>query len=69
MWTFWKKWIFKDQPNGKCMQCKWNLCVDGINVDCNCPSVQLTNRICIMKIQAILLENVQNYTQNLDEGE
>ena len=56
---------FKDQPNGKCHECKWN---DSPNdrIDCICPQVHLSNPICIQKIIMVFNLNSAYY---LGKGE
>jgi hypothetical protein len=51
---------FKDQPNGRCLECKWNLESNTDNFDCDIPPLFLTNQICLQKQQNSFLASLLN---------
>jgi hypothetical protein len=63
------KLSFKDQPNGKCLECKWNNSHSEM-MNCGCPDTHVTNMVCIQKRQMTHLSNIAFYeSQSSDEGE
>lgn len=54
-----KDFVFKDQPNGKCFECKWNNSVDEL-LHCVCPMTHITNEICIQKRTMVIEQNIYN---------
>ena len=60
---------FKDQPDGECMKCKWNLQTNKSgNVDCNIPFVHLKNEICIAKLTTTCIRNIDWEMERNNDG-
>jgi len=53
---------FKDQPDGKCWECKWNVSANDL-MDCICPPVKIVNAICIQKTIMTSTYNTQYYLE------
>ena len=51
---------FRDQPKGRCLECKWNRAGGSGHeeFDCCCPLTHVTDKTCIMKIN--LIENMNS---------
>ena len=50
--------IFKDQPDGDCMSCRWNKATSDGSVTCGIPQTHLRNPICIAKLQLTIMGNI-----------
>lgn len=51
--------MFKDQPWGKCRECKWNQ-ASGEEFHCTCPIYHLHNLLCMLKTCMVLLKNIED---------
>lgn len=51
------KFVFKNQPSGRCYECIWNKSANQF-LDCNCPQTHLTNAICLQKRISVNLSNI-----------
>ena len=49
--------VFKDQPNGQCIRCKWNMSNDEV-LNCECPTTHITNYTCILKRTMTIQQNI-----------
>lgn len=56
--------VFKDQPNGRCLECKWNEALTHGTVHCHVPDTRLVNEICIQKLTLVMIQNVDNALGN-----
>ncbi len=64
MW--WNKTLaLKDQPSGKCIECRWNGSAND-KLDCSCPQIRMINTVCMQKINMVLLGNVEYYLDDTD---
>lgn len=55
----------KDQPDGRCWECRWSCETGKFGVNCSVPQRLITNMTCLMKLQVTLLKNIDyelNYT-------
>lgn len=60
---------FKDQPDGKCMECVWNRSTDD-DVNCAVPNTHLTNLICIQKRIMVMNQNIAyDFEEFEDDGD
>lgn len=59
---------FTDQPDGRCMECKWSRAPEDGAVDCSCPFTHMTNMICLAKVQVCEIAMLRNDLQEFDGG-
>lgn len=62
---------FKDQPDGKCAECQHNTGEVGQEGDlsCDCPVKHITNIICILKRQDLMIYNIYTRVRRLDDAQ
>ena len=41
--------VFRDQPDGNCLNCHWNERVKHGHISCSCPTTYMSNPICLQK--------------------
>lgn len=58
--------IFKDQPNGRCLECRWNEREEHGAVLCAVPQTVLSNQVCIQKLNYVVNRNIDYYLSRLD---
>ena len=51
---------FKDQPDGNCLNCKWNMNEKHTTLFCMCPITHLSNVVCIQKVAITHLGNIDD---------
>lgn len=57
---------FKDQPNGRCLECRWNERQEHGPVLCAVPQTILANEICIQKLNYVVNRNIDYHLSRLD---
>lgn len=62
-----KNLVFKDQPWGKCRECKWNE-ASGDEFHCTCPLYHLRNLYCMLKTIMVLLKNIEECNPTPNDG-
>lgn len=55
----------KDQPDGKCFECRWNSTELEGGFHCLVPYNHVSNKVCIMKNQLVYLTNIYHAMKDM----
>jgi hypothetical protein len=64
-----RKLKLKDQPSGKCTQCRWNMESTLQSFWCQCPLQILTNPVCIAKRNHAWLDRITHKLEMMNGEE